>query len=253
VTSDIFILGCGRSGTSLVAGLFRNSGLFMGNQLYPPRASNPHGFFEHRDINDLNETLLQPLLPDRPGDPLAGYGWDIPRDRHRWLANLPLTARVTVTDQQAARMAVLTSHKPFCFKDPRFCYTLDVWRAFSDSPKFICVFRDPAACVASIFAECLAMPYFHNLAVSVGQLFQTWVALYRHVLRRHMVSGDWMFVQYEDLLTGRDLARLADFTGLPPDIDFVDASLNRVNSSLRVPQPARAMFDELRGLAASRL
>jgi hypothetical protein len=55
---NLFILGSGRSGTSMVAGLFRNAGYFMGDKLHEPRHSNPLGFFEDAAVNNINESIL---------------------------------------------------------------------------------------------------------------------------------------------------------------------------------------------------
>ena len=75
--ANLFVLGCGRSGTSLVAGLFRNAGYFMGENLLRPRDGNPLGFFEDREVNSINEELIGPLLPQRFSHQGIGYGADI--------------------------------------------------------------------------------------------------------------------------------------------------------------------------------
>ena len=94
---DLFVLGCGRSGTSLVAGLFRNAGFHMGDNLYRPRPSNPKGFFEDVAVNGLNDDLIGRLLPGRPSGDLSGYGWDVPNCKQRWLGRLPAVADIQVT------------------------------------------------------------------------------------------------------------------------------------------------------------
>ena len=55
-------MGSSRSGTSLTASLFRNSGYFYGNELLPPSVSNPKGYYEDRDINLLNNQLIDMVL-----------------------------------------------------------------------------------------------------------------------------------------------------------------------------------------------
>ena len=54
---DLFITGSGRSGTSMVAGLFRATGAFMGQHLVKPRISNPLGFFEDAEIKDRKSVV----------------------------------------------------------------------------------------------------------------------------------------------------------------------------------------------------
>ncbi|NIM13858.1 MAG: sulfotransferase family protein, partial [Candidatus Aminicenantes bacterium] len=52
---NCLILGSGRSGTSMIAGILHKAGYFMGDNLYPPRSANPKGFFENWEINEINE------------------------------------------------------------------------------------------------------------------------------------------------------------------------------------------------------
>ena len=55
--NNIIILGSGRSGTSMVAGLFRNCGYYMGDNYILPRESNPKGFFEDSEINNIQRII----------------------------------------------------------------------------------------------------------------------------------------------------------------------------------------------------
>ena len=59
---NCIILGSGRSGTSMVAGSVAGAGYHMGDQLHAARISNPKGFFESSEINDINEALLAPSM-----------------------------------------------------------------------------------------------------------------------------------------------------------------------------------------------
>lgn len=244
--SDLFVLGCGRSGTSLAAGLFRDAGFFMGHKLHAPRPSNQKGFFEDEEINHLNDAMVARLLPDRSALAVPGYGYDVPDNRQHWLSRVPLSTRAAATGDEIERIRILTSNKPFCFKDPRFSYTLDVWRCFANRPKFICVFREPATFVSSVFAECLSQPYLHNLAISVEQLLDIWVTMYRHILDRHARAGDWIFVEYDDLVVGRGLRRLEAFTGVAVDSGFADGALNHSRPIIKVPRAVSEVLEELR-------
>src|SRR5580693_5977635 len=127
---DCFVLGCGRSGTSLTAGLLAESGYFMGRELYPADAGNPRGYFEDRAVNGINEGLLAQLVPGarrsltdklrRRPRPTAGW--------FRWLAELRTDQTVSCPPKLSERIEAQTAHRPFCFKDPRFSYTLGAWR-----------------------------------------------------------------------------------------------------------------------------
>ena len=56
---NCLVMGFGRSGTSLMAGILLNSGYYLGDDLYPARESNPTGFFENSFINGINEQILK--------------------------------------------------------------------------------------------------------------------------------------------------------------------------------------------------
>ena len=51
------VLGCGRSGTSLLAGAIARAGAFVGEDPYPARDANPMGFFESADVNGVMTAL----------------------------------------------------------------------------------------------------------------------------------------------------------------------------------------------------
>src|SRR4051794_41635661 len=59
-----------RSGTSMVAKLLQEAGLYLGSidDLMPSAEENPEGFYEHLGFVRLNDELLN----------AAGAGWDCP-------------------------------------------------------------------------------------------------------------------------------------------------------------------------------
>src|SRR5215471_14327363 len=111
---NCLILGSGRSGTSMLAGSLRSAGYYMGEHLIPADAANPKGYFEDDEINDINEALLAPLTPSRSR---PACGW-------RWLAAVPVGTPIPCPPEITERIKAQTDQSPFCFKDPRFCYTL---------------------------------------------------------------------------------------------------------------------------------
>jgi len=198
----LFVLGAGRSGTSLVTGLFRGSGLYMGEQPYLPREANPHGFFEDREVNSINEDLLASCLPQRVESGPCGHGHDVPGQGQRWLARLPPEITPLATDDLTSRIRAVLAKGATCLKDPRFCYTLPAWRAALEPRarvRYLCVFRHPSVVAASVLHECRNAPYLANLAISPELIFAKWCLLYRHELEKHALSGQWLFVAYESL------------------------------------------------------
>lgn len=248
----VFVLGAGRSGTSLLAGLFRRSGLFMGEAAYLRRDANPHGFFEDREVNAINEALLAALLPPPPVDHPDGFaeGTDVPGPGQRWLARLPLVAQLEATPELQQRIRGLYAKGPSCFKDPRFSYTLGVWRQLladedQEHSAFLCVFRDPAVVLASVLEEVHTAAYLRGLAISVDQVLSCWRLQYRHVLERHAASGRWLFVAYDQLLEPSGLDRLEAFTGHHLDRSLPEPNLNRSRPRRAVPTAVAEIYDAL--------
>ncbi len=244
--NNLFILGSGRSGTSLVAGLFRKSGLFLGSEFYKPRYSNPLGFFEDKEVNSINEEILIPFVPQRNFVNGIVYGSDSPTDGQRWLSRISLDIKTYASDELISRIKILTLNQPFCFKDPRFSYTLNVWREIiNDNAKYICVFRDPAVVVASVLKEVGNMPYLQNFAISINQAFEVWRLMYQHILTKHSKSGEWLFLHYDDLFGTNTLDKIEEFTGVKIDRDFPNISLNRSRSGLKTDDETSNIYSEL--------
>lgn len=243
------IMGSGRSGTSLLAGLFRNAGYFMGETLIPPNESNPKGFFEDREINGINEVLLRGVLPRRP--PILDR-WILRErlgDGHRWLARLPVGTRIRAPRREIERIRLATSRRPFCFKDPRFAYTLPVWRPFLGDAVFLCVFRHPAVTARSIHKECRVAPYLQNLRISLDDALDVWIHVYRQILQVHRHEGEWLFIHYDQIVSGEAIESISRFTGAQLDESFPDLTLKRSRADSPVTDEARHLYDELCQLA----
>lgn len=56
---DCLVLGSGRSGTSLVAGMLDRAGYYTGDNYLVGRLANPRGFFEDSRVNSINDALLK--------------------------------------------------------------------------------------------------------------------------------------------------------------------------------------------------
>jgi len=233
----------------MVAGTLASAGYLMGVNLYLRLASNPKGFFEDPEINAINEDLLARILPK----PIPHLGRWICRDRlqqwQRWLAAIPLSARISSTPEIDDRIKSLTSHGPFCFKDPRFSYTLPVWRPFLRNTVFVCVFRHPAATAASIIKECQTRDYLKGITINFDRALEVWQLMYRHILERHANDAEWLFIHYNQMLRGEGVNRLAALTQAAPDKAFVAPGLNRSRAERPVSRRIQALYEQLCSLA----
>jgi len=243
---NCLILGSGRSGTSLAASLAQRAGYYLGEPLQPPNAGNPLGRFESFEVNAINEALLARVLPRRP------KGWlgtllmpRVPLPRQRWLAAVPVGRRMSSTPELTARMARLTAQQPYCFKDPRFSYTLPAWRPVLNGAGFVCMFRHPAAAAQSILRECQEEPGLHSLALDFDGALRVWTLMYRHILERHCHTGEWLFVHYEQLLAGDGVARLAAFLDAGLDASLVNPALRRAQPTGAIPEQVQRLYQDL--------
>jgi hypothetical protein len=249
---NCLILGSGRSGTSLAAGMLARSEYFMGDNLYPPDDGNPKGYFEDREVNAINEGLLARLLPRRTftdrllGRPKPVHYWD------GWLAEVEPEMPIVSTAKLNARIAAVTARAPFCFKDPRFCYTLPAWRSYCADALLVCVFRHPSVTAASLIKEAGRMQHLSNLSgrIDLGFGLHIWRLMYTHVLKIHYpAGGDWLFVHYDQLANGDGAALLESRLNTAVDRAFADEALRRSQPIGDVPVEILNLYSQLCQLA----
>ncbi|HZO81816.1 MAG TPA: sulfotransferase [Candidatus Binataceae bacterium] len=247
------ILGSGRSGTSMAAGLLAQAGYFMGGELWPANEGNPKGQFEDREVNAINDSLIASsvcatarrglrklLLGETP--PLGEF--------QHWVAVLKPGAPIACNPEMRRRIAALTARQPFCFKDPRFSYTLGAWRACLGKALLLCVFRDPSVTAHSIVRECAAADYMKGVAMDASRALKVWEAMYRWILEVHRPQGgDWLFVHYDQLLDHSAYPRIEERLGVRLDRDFATAELNRSRPTVAVSRRVGQIYRHLCGLA----
>ncbi len=250
---NIIILGSGRSGTSMVAGCFAKSGYFMGDDLWDARKANPKGFFEDREINEINEDLLEPVVPKRRHLWGKIFFQHQPIKWQRWLACLPPDVKISSPPSIVERIKKIVQREPYCLKDPRFSYTLPAWEPFLNKTVFICVFRDPGSTAASIYKECLEVPHLANpksgIKISMRQAFEVWIHTYLPILSIHRYKGDWLFLHYNQVLTSEGMDKLEEFTGSKVDRSFPTAKLSRSKPSGKNPKKSMEIYSDLCKLA----
>jgi hypothetical protein len=157
---------------------------------------------------------------------------------------VPLDARIPSPPAIADRIRRQTGRRPYCFKDPRFCYTLPVWRPHLEDTVFLCVFRHPADTAASIVEECRSARYLRGLKMNFETALTVWTLMYAHVLaQRH--EGTWLFLHYDQVLEGGGLQRIADVVGIRPDDGFPDRALRRSASDRPVPHETSGLYSDL--------
>lgn len=240
---DCVVMGCGRSGTSMTAGVLASVGYNIGQRLIPADDANPRGYFEDIDVNAVNDELITPHVATDDGHGTLRRPLD---DTERWLAALPLDLHITPTPGQQARMtATLRGGPPRCRKDPQFCYTWPAWRPLLPDPVLVCVFREPGRT-----AQSLSRHVGHQgLGFGFTEGMRLWIASYRHILDRHRHHGQWVFCHYQQVLDGSALPRLEQALGTRLPRDVAEPELRRSPRTQEVPPAAMAMYEQLCALA----
>jgi GT2 family glycosyltransferase len=233
---NVIVLGSGRSGTSMTAGLLAQSGYFMGKRPNPSRVGNPKGQFEDGEINELNEAILAPVS----GSMGRGRGW---------LARVPVNAAIPKSSKLEARVEAMTRQVPFCFKDPRFSYTLPIWEPYLTDTVFVCVFRDPASTALSMLRQASRVEHLQGFPLSFGEAVDVWTLMYRHILEKHRRRGDWLFVHFNQLLEQAGQKRLAAFAQARVDPTFPEPELRRSYCDRAVPLEPQSVYRQLCELA----
>ncbi|WP_298287502.1 sulfotransferase [uncultured Lutibacter sp.] len=201
---NIIILGSGRSGTSLVASLFAESGYFMGNELYKGRDANPLGFFESWDINGINEDILSKQFPSKK------KWWSnnqIFQIGQRWLISPSNEISYQVNDKIINGINKMINQEPFCFKDPRFSFTLPIWKnQLPNNTIYVVVFRHPYNTATSIVKECNSgVAYLKDFKITTDKALKIWLSNYKHILKMYNLdSKNWLFLNYEDLINNSE-------------------------------------------------
>jgi hypothetical protein len=244
---NCIILGSGRSGTSTAAECLSSSGYFMGHALLPPRVSNPTGVFEDFTVRSINEEILSPLVLPRRANVAEDRA--LPEQWQRWLARIPTETPVPSSSRIDTAIGNLVSNEPYCFKDPRFSYSLPAWRPHLKGAVFICMFRDPASCATSIVKFTQEFEPMRSLDISFDGALEAWSLLNRHIIEIHRLQGEWLFLHLDQLIFGNGLDRLHEFTGAKVDHSVPKAERRRNLSNLEVSQGAASVYRKLCELA----
>ncbi len=254
---NCLILGFGRSGTSLMGGILHQSGYYMGEGLYPPRHSNPKGFFECAFINGINERILRSydynLLNEISPNLGKIHSPYCPGEGHRWLTYLARDVQVMSTDRSVSEEILKAVSIPnFAYKDPRFNYTLDVWLPFlKDDTVFICMFRDPAETVESVLTECATAEYLCDFAITHQLAEELWYNSYTRLLQKfdQISSRKYIFIHYKQLLSGSILEKLAELLGTKTNEHFIEKRLYRTKTTRQVRSETQEVYERLCSLA----
>jgi hypothetical protein len=214
--APIFIIGMHRSGTSLVANLLRQCGLWLGpeDELLGAHTSNPEGHWEKIAIVELNDLLLSEL----------GGGWDSVPD-------FPADWPGTVAKQRERALEIhssLARPTPWGWKDPRASVLMPFWLAVEPEASVVVCLRHPLEVAESLRQR---GPMSYSLGLKLWRV-------YNQRLLADVPRPQRTVVHYDDFFTHPDqaLRRLADFCDLTPSDEEVSGVVTTVKPELRHSQ-----------------
>lgn len=229
----VVVLGMHRSGTSLVARALEIYGISTGSNLLTGGAENPKGFFEARDILQLNKDILSAL----------NSRWDYLHCQE--IVTLSQD-KIEAFEQRAYHIIEkdFSGTKLWGFKEPRTLRLMPFWTNFFNryeiNTKCIIVTRNPDDIVESLFLRNL-LPYMHSYAL---------IAVYYRELLEIMRSNQVSLIDYDKLLDTpeNELVRVGDQLNLPIldaerlrifCSDFISKDLKRSSGKQAIQHPIR--------------
>lgn len=215
----VAVAGMHRSGTSMVARILGECGLYIGEpeQLVPATATNPEGHFEHVEFLNLNKAVLVALLGS----------WKRPPRRFAWRA---LGRRLApLRDDAAALIRRMDRGSPWAWKDPRTSLTLPFWLPLLPDLRVIVCVRDPLSVARSLEAR-------DGLSTRAG--LKLWEAYNREVFRA-APPGRAFVTRYEAYFEDpeREIRALAKLLELPISDDAVERAAATVRADLWTQRP----------------
>ena len=225
----MFVLGCHRSGTSLLAGIISDSLCDQKNSEPTDQLSaqvdNPGGFFESRQLVEFNEALLDQLGVDWQLPPLHAIQWQ----HHEFLPKLH-AARKTFARQALTQAWV--------DKDPRLCLTYPAYQhILLKRTPIAAVIRHPFEVAGSLQARDM-IPLAKGLII--------WF-LYNQHLSRSLIDHD-VLISYQSLsdLEERTVNALSEFISKSiPEINCTHVSIRSILEQKVKPDWKRNNIDSL--------
>jgi spore maturation protein CgeB/GT2 family glycosyltransferase len=151
---QILIFGMHRSGTSMVARVLNMMGAYFAPEgvEMPAHSTNPKGFWERTDVNELCIHLLRSA--DSEWYRVANFGVD----------KIPSETLEEFREKAREIILRLDAHRPWFLKEPRLCVMAPLWLELLEAPVCLFVHRAPLEIARSIEARD-GFPLLFNLAL----------------------------------------------------------------------------------------
>jgi hypothetical protein len=237
---QILILGMHRSGTSALTRLINMMGAYFAPEdaALPVNEANPKGFWERKDVMQVNNELL--AFQGCSWSDVAG--WDDGKASYAPAATMQKLARI---------VRELDAHKPWAAKDPRLCITLPCWRPLLVSPVAVVASRSPLEIARSLEMRDKMPP---------AKALVLWER-YAQAVVRHAASLPAIFVHHEELMHSpleaverlhRELSAHVEGLRLPAEqevLSFIDPALHRAKVFAGALSPfQQTLYEKMQGV-----
>jgi len=224
----VLVLGMHRSGTSALARGLQMLGVYLGNDFLSPKPDNPTGYWEDRNIYELNERLLAVL----------GLKWEDVAliDDVRWHQPEVEALRSEAVGYLESRFV---SHSLWGFKDPRTIRLLPFWqsvlRRLDADEYYLVVIRNPRSVAISLLQR-------HGMdALTAHLLWLVYVVPYlNEIANKLFVVTDYDLVMADP---GQQLERIARGLKIPLN-DSSKAGIAQFASDFLDPNLRHSFFNE---------
>lgn len=220
----------------MLTGMFSNFGFHLGDnyEYLKKDKANPKGYFEDYEVNTINEDILKETLYNIPESIRKRFFPSFTFYRARWLSRLPLYKNLKTNKNINDRITKLVVKTPFCYKDPRFSYTLPIWKTILDKNnipvKYLVVYREPYKTAKSIVKECEESIALSPLRMNEYIALKIWWLMYSHILKNYENDenkDNWKFIHFNQLFSMGFLEEVEEFVGTTIDRQFPDRQLSR--------------------------
>jgi hypothetical protein len=210
VRKSVVVLGMGRSGTSLVAGILEILGVNMGDSLKQASKSNPKGYFEDLDFVHLMEEIFQNAKK-------GGNYWNPPTHEE-------ILAQRDKFDDRIRRLVSKkqSENQIWGWKMPWTNLTIELFLPYLSNPNFVIVFRNPIGNAHSFVEHNKILSLFESL-----KLINFYNKEILEFLERHP-NLPKIFISFEKILSNpnTEARSLANFLGL----DLSKVKIKKVNN-----------------------
>lgn len=246
---QIIVLGPHRSGTSLLTRLINMMGAYfgVGAASIGFNHENPKGFWERRDVIDVNEDILTHKACT--WEQLASWKME----------ELPTKKSFKELDEIDHKikniLLELDANRPWVMKDPRLCLTFPYWKRHLEVPVLVNMTRDPLEVALSLKARNgFSLP--HGLAIweyyALGMVNAARSMPVIHVGHREILSNPYGAVK-----TILEKLQKAGVDGLrlpkQEEVDaFIEPSLYQSKSDIKLDELLTPFQLNLREMAEGR-